>query len=218
MDELGEKVRVVYHKEFMPGWALPTFNSCSIEMFLHRIPGLSERFLYGNDDMFPVSPLTEEDFFEGYTPCLHHMEKPMPAEMNIFHLICRNGENLVGKEFGRQFNDTIIRGGHSITPMLKSTWEHLWQLHGKAIERSISPFRNGNNILQWICPWWHYMAGKYVDRVPQRIYVSVRTPLEDVKKTLRESSGIVCVNDHECERDYMKYGRAVSQVLRERLE
>jgi hypothetical protein len=34
-------------------------------MFLHRIPGLSERFIYGNDDMFPLSQLEPEDFFRG---------------------------------------------------------------------------------------------------------------------------------------------------------
>ena len=46
-------VRIVYHKEFIPEELLPTFNSATIEMFLHRIPGLSEHFLYGNDDMYP---------------------------------------------------------------------------------------------------------------------------------------------------------------------
>ena len=60
MDE--EDVRVVYHREFIPEKFLPTFNSATIEMFLHRIPGISDRFLYGNGDMFPLSILSESDF------------------------------------------------------------------------------------------------------------------------------------------------------------
>ena len=56
-----EDVRVVTHAEFIPKKHLPTFNSCTIEMYLHRIPGLSDMFLYSNDDLFPLSPLRESD-------------------------------------------------------------------------------------------------------------------------------------------------------------
>ena len=43
---------------------LPTFNSCAIEMNLHRIPGLAERFLYFNDDMFLCRPTSIWDFYD----------------------------------------------------------------------------------------------------------------------------------------------------------
>jgi UDP-N-acetylglucosamine-lysosomal-enzyme len=46
------KIRIVTHKEIFK-WQehLPTFNSLAIESHLHRIPGLSEHFIYFNDDM-----------------------------------------------------------------------------------------------------------------------------------------------------------------------
>ena len=44
-------VNVVLHKDIIPERFLPTFNSTTIEMFMHRIPGLGEEFLYFNDDM-----------------------------------------------------------------------------------------------------------------------------------------------------------------------
>ena len=211
MDLYG--IRVVYHREFIPERFLPTFNSCAIEMFLHRIPGLSERFLYGNDDMFPLVPLTEMDFFEGSVPCLHHTERPYPKAPNTFHMICRNGQAFAGKEFGRSFDGVLLRGGHSITPMLKSTWEYLWK-RSDEIEASITPFRSRENLTQWVCPWWHYAAGNYVDRVPRKVYVSTRDGVDSVKAALSaENPGIVCVNDNECEADYMKYGRAVRECI-----
>jgi len=43
--------------------ALPTFNSNAIETQLHRIPGLSENYLYFNDDFFLGRPCTKQDFF-----------------------------------------------------------------------------------------------------------------------------------------------------------
>ena len=217
MDELG--VIVVYHRDIIPEKYLPTFNSCAIEMFLHRIPGLSERFIYGNDDMFPISPLTEKDFFEGDVPCISYGYKPFPSDPNIFHRSCRNGLNFVASEFGMRFDDTMLRGGHSITPMLKSTWEYLWHRGGKDIEASISPFRTPNNFNQWLCPWWHFLSGNYYDRVPKRVYVSTDTPLEKVKEVMTcEDAGIVCVNDNESEKDYMKYGRVVIAALEEKLK
>jgi len=41
---------------------LPVFSSPAIEAHLHRIPGLSKKFIYFNDDVFLGSPATPEDF------------------------------------------------------------------------------------------------------------------------------------------------------------
>lgn len=59
------KLVIVDHKEIFEGFedALPTFNSISIEMVLHRIKNLSERFVYFNDDVFLVRPTSVEDWF-----------------------------------------------------------------------------------------------------------------------------------------------------------
>lgn len=216
MDE--EDVRIVYHREFIPEKFLPTFNSATIEMFLHRIPGISDRFLYGNDDMFPLSTLSESDFFEGNTPCLHHEEKLFPEHPNIFHLASRNGLNFVASEFGRIYIGTWLKGGHSITPMLKSTWEYLWK-RGSEIEDSISAFRESRNFYQWICPWWHHFSGNYVDKVPKRVYVSTRNSVDDVVKAISaDNAGIVCINDNECVEDYMEYGNAVKKAIENKLK
>ncbi len=53
----------VRHEDVIPDRYLPTFNSHVIESFLHRIPGLSEDFLYQNDDVFIGCPLPKEFFF-----------------------------------------------------------------------------------------------------------------------------------------------------------
>jgi hypothetical protein len=210
MDEEG--VRIVYHRDFIPERFLPLFNSCAIEMFLHKIPGLSSRFLYGNDDMFPLAPMTEKDFFDGNKPCQHYEEKPYPEEPNIFHKICRNGQNFVGKEFGKEYN-TLIRGGHGITPMLKSTWEHLWKIGRKEIEESVTPFRESRNFIQWICPWWHYMSGKYVDKRPKTAYVSTKNTIGEIEKAILSAEGILCINDNECVDNVSQYASAVRKTI-----
>jgi hypothetical protein len=58
------KVRIVDHSEIIPEEYLPTFNSAVIESCLHRIPGLSEIFLYNNDDYFHFSPVAKEMLYK----------------------------------------------------------------------------------------------------------------------------------------------------------
>lgn len=46
-------------------------------MNLHRIPGLSEHFVYFNDDTFMLRPFSSEDFFRGGLPCTNGSEVPI---------------------------------------------------------------------------------------------------------------------------------------------
>lgn len=63
LDETNSKIKVIDHKEIIESQYLPTFNSHVIESFLHKIPGLSEHFIYMNDDCFIWSPLEINNFF-----------------------------------------------------------------------------------------------------------------------------------------------------------
>jgi len=58
-------VEVVDHSVIYSGHEdlLPVFNSISIESMIWRIPGLSEKFLYFNDDLVLAAPVSQEDFF-----------------------------------------------------------------------------------------------------------------------------------------------------------
>lgn len=62
----AEKIRIVDHKEIFRGHEqhLPTFNTRSIESMLWNIEGLSDYFIYLNDDFFFNSPAKIEDFIQ----------------------------------------------------------------------------------------------------------------------------------------------------------
>lgn len=75
------RLRIVYHSDFMPQSCLPTFNSGSIEYGIARIPGLSEHFLFSNDDMF-FSAHVSPDFFygkDGY-PIFRYMDSTIDVD------------------------------------------------------------------------------------------------------------------------------------------
>lgn len=63
------KLNIIKHSDYIPGAYLPTFNSHVIENHMHLIPGLSDRFVYFNDDMFIVRKTHPTDFFKQGKPC-----------------------------------------------------------------------------------------------------------------------------------------------------
>jgi hypothetical protein len=73
---------MVSHADVFPDAAyLPTFNSNAIEMCLHRIPGLSRRFLYFNDDYFLGRRVQSSDFFlDGNAQMFYLQDTPLPLD------------------------------------------------------------------------------------------------------------------------------------------
>jgi hypothetical protein len=60
---------VVRHSDFIPAEYLPAFASRPIELNVHRIEGLADRFILFNDDMFLTRPVAETRFFRRGLPC-----------------------------------------------------------------------------------------------------------------------------------------------------
>ena len=78
------KIHIVQHKDFIPENFLPTFSSHVIEIFMHLIPGLSEEFIYANDDMFIMKHMDKEDFFRNGLPCDCPLISPVTENRSRF--------------------------------------------------------------------------------------------------------------------------------------
>jgi hypothetical protein len=85
LDTSNPKLHIVRHEDYIPKEYLPTFNSNVLEIYLHRIEGLSEHFVYFNDDVFPIRELKSTDFFVKGRPC----------DMLAFQPVVANSENPV---------------------------------------------------------------------------------------------------------------------------
>ncbi len=69
LNKNNDKLKLVYHEEYIPKEYLPTFNSNTIEMNVHRIKDLSENFILFSDDVFPLNPIPEEYYFKNNVVC-----------------------------------------------------------------------------------------------------------------------------------------------------
>lgn len=69
----ADKIRIVDHKEIFSGYEeyLPTFNTRSIESMIWNIQGLSDYFIYMNDDFFFNQSVTADDFLDNEKLIIH---------------------------------------------------------------------------------------------------------------------------------------------------
>ena len=97
----AEKLVHVRHSDYMPEEYLPTFNVNPIELNLHRIPGLSEHFVYFNDDLFLLKPVGPEYFFRNGLPVFASELRPIIARrgLNLMASIYINNISVINERF-----------------------------------------------------------------------------------------------------------------------
>ena len=93
------KLHIVRHEDYIPKEWLPTFSSHTIELNMHRIEGLSEQFVYFNDDFFIIDDVKPTDFFVDGLPCSTAGLRVLQLGNPQFSSIIRNGYALINRHF-----------------------------------------------------------------------------------------------------------------------
>ena len=136
------KVKIITHEQFIPKTCLPTFNSGTIEMFLWNIPGLSNRFLYANDDFFMLTPVKETDFFDGNICKINFIVEDITKYSDSWRHMCSNNYNLIYNTNSKLYR----RCDHEFRPYIKSKMIECFNLYKQQIYNSISQFRSNKNL------------------------------------------------------------------------
>ncbi len=202
------RLNVVTHRDIIPEEFLPTFNSTTIEMFLHRIPGLDERFIYFNDDMFPVAPCKEEDFFRdgkiviGFS---HHI-----FAGGMYKRQCRNSDRMARKALGRGSGLLFVRPQHICSPMLRSASEEVFEKMRDEIYSTLSQVRTMGNLNQYLFLDYLYHQGRAIrERLSGKFFSIATSSASRIGEYLKSPSRkLVCINDvHLKEEAYMSERR-----------
>ena len=152
----NEKLVLVNHDDYIPEEFLPTYNSNVIELYMNRIKGLSEHFVYFNDDMYILSKINETDFFKNGYPkdaLVFNAASVYNTNTIIEHTILNNLEilsshfdkrKIIKSNFSKVFNIkygkslirstlllpwkyfTGVENQHIPISYLKSNWDMLW--------------------------------------------------------------------------------------------
>ena len=125
------KIEIIDHTKVMPKEMLPNFNSSVIEHFIYKIPGLSEHYLYSNDDMFVNADLDPSFFFKDGIPIMRMLYDPLVRQkinlkrffnynINAYRLAIENAYKLFEKRFKLFYP---IKQHHNIDAFLKSDYK-----------------------------------------------------------------------------------------------
>ena len=186
-----------------------------IEMFLHRIPTLSERYLYFNDDMFPVRPCTEDVFFkDGKAVMGYAVEFQSFIE---FKKLCRHSDSLARKAAGRIPSPWFLRPQHTCSPFLKSACDVLFSKLEQEIMASLSPLRSNINYNQYLFLDYMLYTGKAVrKRLPAKYFSLGFSGVDKILSFLKDPGDrkLVCINDAKIpEESYDVYRKLISETF-----
>lgn len=198
------RLHLVDHTDILEPDALPTFNSLSIETGLHRIEGLSESYLYFNDDVFAGRSVTPRDYF--ISPHVHKFYPQMRATLDPgprtdddppFIAADKNVRELLAGRFNRRFTTMLAHTPHA---QQRSLLEELEQEFPDDVARTRrSPFRDSNDIAM-ATSLHHYYAFFSGRAVPAHMrYRGVTLGGDDLKERLRmvtqRRPQAFCLND-----------------------
>ncbi len=109
--ERVDSLQLIDHTEIFRGYEdlLPTFSSRSIETMVFRIPGLSENFIYLNDDMILVARTEPSDWFVNGVPVLRGRWRRKPTGEQ---LLKRTADFLLRSVFRSKVS--LVRSGYKL--------------------------------------------------------------------------------------------------------
>ena len=200
-----DTVKVVLHEDFIPQQFLPTFSASAIEMFLHRIEGLGEQYLYFNDDFFPILPSEKTDFFRN-GKIAADMARHVFTFGNLFRTFVKGSDRMARRASGTSKSLCYLRPQHTCAPMLKSVCEELYDKCTDEIHASVSPLRKPYNYNQYIyTDYAHFTGHTFPQRISNKhLSMSMATPENITKAILHSKHKIVCINDVEMSEEKYK--------------
>jgi hypothetical protein len=204
---------IVDHNEIMPSelHESVTYNSNAIEAWVHRIPGLSERFLLMNDDFFFGSTTSQSDFFDSSgRPLIAFQEdwgvtqKP-DDNADAYVWAAHNTDRLLNSKYVQENRYKVL---HQAYPCTKTLFARAHELFGTQLaETTKHQFRDKNDVISFfLASWIGIYEGKAVrlsqQQYPASKYVKLTDNAVNNKQelvTLLAKPGqykLFCVGDH----------------------
>lgn len=226
------KIHIVNHRDYIPEQYLPTFSSHVIELNMHRIPGLSEHFVYFNDDIFILKPLAERDFFVNGTPCDLCVANAITPRLGEFSSILLQTTSYINKHFNKKqdmkkhfgkwfspkYGSLLIRtfcltpwtfytgfyNHHLAVAYEKKTFDIVWSEEPEILRQTCSHrFRNDSDVNQYIFRYWRLASGDFVPHSPLGKYMNMSDNNTAIFQTIRnQSCKLFCINDKENRADF----------------
>ena len=207
LDLTNPRLTVLSHRElFGDRGRLPTFNSHAIETQLHHIEGLSEHYLYLNDDVFFGRPVAPELFVHSNGLSKFFMSHakidlgfPDENDMPVMSA-AKNNRDLLGKMFDRTVSNKFKHVPHSLRRSVVAEMEE--QFPSQFEQTSASQFRHPDDVSvsAALHHYYAYATGRAVpglDPLLLRRHRRADTPYRLKVLLDKRNYDCFCLNDHD---------------------
>ena len=152
-------VTLVKHSEFVDADILPTFNQHTIECYMHKIPELSEQFVYIKEDTFFIKTNTKEDYFVENKSVMNLLDKPEYDDEKLLECESFFSELTRYLSYRRGIPDEeipIYIPEKVASPMFKA-------LNEKILGKYEKRLRKGNDLIEKDCDFCYemYLTGEF---------------------------------------------------------
>lgn len=220
-------VSIIDHTQIIDKQYLPTFNSHVIEAHLHKIPNLSEYFIYFNDDVFVARPLLKEHFFHpNGIASLFITDKSlkkmaMKGKLTPTLAASQNSITLLNKHYSNQIDRPLV---HTYVPLRKSAFQTVWQKYNSDILAFLSNrFRTNQdlNLATFLVPWLMYLNGQSIVDTEICYYFNIRSnnAVMQYQKLLKKNKlgqqpHSFCANDFHSNQQIKNYQEPLIEILK----
>ena len=225
INEDYSKMTVIDHKDFIPHEYLPTFNTNTIELNVHRIESLSEKFVLLNDDMLFTSYTAVTDFFSNGLPVDNFCLSVMPTTDSFSHILLNDmlainrhfeKKEVLKKNWAKVFSfkngKLLLRtfltlpwpnlngfyNPHLSISYTKDAYEQLWGLEfGKLNETSSHKIRSFEDLSDWAVRYFQLCSGEFEVGDPNKGKAYSLATIEELRQEFlhRSKHKIICIND-----------------------
>lgn len=204
LDTEHDQITWVDHADIIPQENLPTFNSHVIESYLHRIPGLSERFIYFNDDFFVMQPMQPWDFFTGAGLSLSRLEQagmvsgaPQDGDPDYLNAARRSAQ-LIHAALGFVPTQLHQHAPFALQRLVLDEMEARWADHYAAFRSNKFRSKGDLNVPSFM--YHHYAIGTRQALWDPRTTVLIKsnepaTQDARMKRAMTEPVDFVCINE-----------------------
>lgn len=150
LDTTHPKIKIIDHRELFTPEQLPLFNSVAIEQRIAHIQGLSEHFIYANDDMMFANPTSPSYFFTPKGQPIFRLVKVtkkqyLEIKNDFFFSTIISGIDAIKQDFGRDFE--ALLPSHQIDAYQKSSiLQCLEQYKAWSLKTISHRFRHGSDM------------------------------------------------------------------------
>lgn len=221
LDVDNPRIRIVDHTEiFADPTVLPVYNSHAIESQLHHIPGLSDRYIYMNDDVFFARPTNASLFFTGGGLSKFFLSRavldPAPATKADMPVLsaAKHNRKILGDRYGKIVTQKFKHTPHPQQIRVLRELENELPDEFKRVAASRLRHPDDVSITSALHHYWAYSKGQAIEGSIRYDYFDLAR-VESAERLAalmsRRDLHVFCINDTNIDPDYVEESDRILQ-------